>query len=97
MNEAMRDFEKRRRSHLQALDQAMGISSERMRQLNRTVARGIRQGTARFKSEAMGSSLGELEYQVRDRGRLVTKTKQITDIGEAAYLLDLQREADKKA
>lgn len=96
MSEAMKDFEKRRRSHLQALDQAMDISSERMRQLNRTVARGIRKGTARFKPE-VGSSLGELEYQVRERGRLVTKTRQITDGGEAGYLLGLQREADKKA
>ena len=95
MSEARRDFERRRKSRSQALDQAMGISSERMKQLDRTVGRGIQQGQTRFiphKPEAPDSSYGVLESETKDG----VERKDIADSGEAGYLASLQQKADRK-
>lgn len=95
MSEADHDFERRRKSHLQALDQAMGISSERLKQLDGTIGRGIQRGHTRFtphKPKGPDSSYGVLESETKDG----VKRKDITDSGEAAYLASLQQKADRK-
>lgn len=99
MSELKKIFEERRKSLLQDLDRAVGISSDRMKQLERTIGRGMQKKRARFipqRPRGPESPYGVLEYEVKEKGKTVTETKDITDPEEAAFLLGLQQEADRK-
>ncbi len=99
MSELKKIFEEGRKSLLRDLDRGMGISSDRIKQLERTIGRGMQKKRARFipqRSRGPESPCGVLEYEVKEKGKTVTKTKDITDPEETAFLFGLQQEADRK-
>lgn len=95
LDETRKSFEADRKKLRAEMGRALGIDITDAEAMMETYGEGMKNGQVRFEPRSgKPNTFGVLHYTAEEGGRRVSKTREITNLSEAALLTALQSEAN---